>query len=150
MHLRSSFRSAACSTGHVPEVGGGGVNTYQLGLADVEQVQLQRLVQLQAGDQPLHTAPSRFHRLEARRVQQLPHLLGDGLVDRRRQRRLLRAMVGQHVRRNDAADEGVHTAWRGSGLPFTLPSALAISLATCVTDRLVSDANSGIVNPPWR
>ena len=24
MHLRSSFRSAACSTGHVPEVGGGG------------------------------------------------------------------------------------------------------------------------------
>ena len=84
----------------------------QILAADVEQVRLHLLVELQAADQPLHATPGGFQLLEGRRMQQGPQLVGGRGIDRRDQAGLLQRDIGHDVRRHDAADEGVNDGRR--------------------------------------
>ena len=87
----------------------------QLGAGDVEEVELQVLVQLQATHQKLHGSPRGLQGLEMGIMQQGAHPLRDRQVGGSDELGLLRTHTRRHVGRNEAPHEGIHRRLRAAG-----------------------------------
>ncbi len=79
----------------------------QLGAAEVEDMDLQRVVELQRANKSIEAAPSCFYGLKTRVVQERPHELAGHAIDGGHQIRLARIGPAHDVGRDRLANHGI-------------------------------------------